>query len=336
MGSSTVSVQNVVDYLSTMAALQPVISTGGFTTLPAVRNANLVMNDMLAKPFNWKWNSFNVAPFYTISWQNDYWGINNTTIGWLESCEAIDINNTALPKPMYYPEVVRHIERDSWASSPPDQVCWLYNSQLYPGTWPGNSIVYTNPLGAASTPNNDSTNILDTNGNMLVLTTYGTTAATGDGPAAAVNAATGTTVTDGSCIWTVANPLGQGFRLGPLPPQTGVVYQMNLVAQAKPIAIANLQAKINPIPDEYQNYFIDGMFTYAHKISPDPAMSAKFPTMLQLWKQSMFDACKQGDRERDAACFVPQSSIMGNDMYGSGSMGPADPYNWAQRRRFGG
>jgi hypothetical protein len=337
MGSSSVTVQSVVDYISSMGELAPVLPTGGYSTLAAVKNANYVMQEMLAKPFNWKWNSFNLAPFYTISWQNDYWGLNITNIGWLENVTAIDINNTALPKPIYYPEAVRDFPVDAWASSPPERVCWKYNASLYPGVWPGNSVAYTNPLGQPQTPNNPRTNILDVYGNYLVLTTYGTTAASGNAPASATpwNPLSVTTIADGSCVWTLANPNGQGFRVGPLPPQQGVVYQINVVAQAKPLPILNLQAFINPIPDDYQSYFTDGMIAYTYKISSDPAIQARFPMMRQAWLLSMQEACRQGDRERDAACFVPQSSIMGNDMLGSGSMGPADPYNWAQRRGWG-
>lgn len=337
MGASTVTLQSIVDYISTQGELSPVLPTGGYSTLAAIANATDVMKDLLAKPFNWKWNSFNVPPFYTISWQNDYYGINLTNIGWLENCTAIDINNTALPKPIYYPECVRDFPIDAWASSPPEKICWKYNSSLYPGVWPGNSKVYTNPLGAPQTPNNPPTNIVDVNGVYLVLTTYGTTAATGPAPVAPNpwTPTSVTTVADGSCVWTAANPDGQGLRVGPLPPQQGVVYQMNVVAQAKPPTFANLQQKINPIPDEYQGYFRDGMIAYTYRISPDPSMQARFPMMRQAWLAAMMDACKQGDRERDAACFVPQSSIMGNDMMGSGSMGPADPYNWAQRRGWG-
>lgn len=336
MGSSTVKLQAIANYLASLGTLAPVMPTGGFSNLSVIANATDVMKDLLAKPFNWKWNSVNVPAFYTISWQNDYIQVNTTNIGWLESCEAIDINNTALPKPMYYPEVVRHIERDAWASSPPERVCWLYNRQLYPGAWPGPSMVYTNPLGAPQTPNNPPTNILDADGNLLVLTTYGTTAASGSGPVAPNpwRPTSTTIVTDGSCIWTVANPDGQGFRVGPLPPQAGVVYQMNVVAQVKPPIFLDMQQFINPIPDEYQGYFRDGMMAYAYRSSPDPVMQARFPMMRQQWQAAMMEACRQGDRERDAARFVPESSIMGSGLDG-GTMGPADPYNWSQRR-YGG
>jgi len=335
MAFSSVTLQSIIDYISTQGELSPVLPAGGYSTLAAIANATDVMKDLLAKPFNWKWNSLNVAPFYTISWQNDYWFANLTNIGWLENCTAVDINNTALPKPICYPECVRDFPIDAWASSPPEKVCWKYNASLYGKTWPGYGKVYTNPLGAPQTPNNPPTNIIDANGNFLILTTYGTTAATGTGPLAAANAWTPTAVTtviDGTCVWTVANPNGQGFRVGPLPPQQGVVYQINLVAQVTPPTFANLQQKLNPIPDEYQGYFRDGMIAYTYRNSPDPSMQARFPLMKQAWLQAMMDACRQGDRERDAACFVPQSSIMGSDMMGSGSMGPADPFNWAQRR----
>lgn len=332
MGSSTVKLQNIVDFISTMGELSPVLPAGGYTTLPAITNATDVMKDLLAKPFNWKWNSINLAPFYTISWQNDYFGINIANIGWLESCVAVDINNTALPPPMFFPEAVRKVERGSWASSPPEEVCWLYNRQLYAGAWPGNSKIYTNPLGAPQTPSNAPTCIVDTNGNMLTLTTYGVTAAAGAAPVAPLNAVAGVTVQDGTCVWTVCNPNGQGFRVGPLPPQQGVVYQMNLVAQMKPPSFNTMQQTIDPIPDEYQGYFRDGMIAYTYRIATDPAIRAQFPAMRQMWLASMMDACKQGDRERDAARFIPESSIMGSDIFGNASMGPADPYNWAQRR----
>lgn len=338
MASSTVTLQSVVDYISTQGELSPVLPAGGYSTLAAIANATDVMIALLAKPFNWKWNSFNVPPFYTISWQNDYWFPNLTNIGWLENCNAVDINNTALPKPIYYPECVRDFPVDSWASSPPERVCWLYNGSLNGKVWPGPSQVYTNPLGAPQTPNNPPTNIVDINGNYWILTTYGITASSGSGPVLAANSWTATSTTtqnDGSCVWTLANPTGQGFRVGPLPPQQGVVYQMNVVAQVKPPAFSNLRQFISPIPDEYQGYFRDGMIAYTYRNSPDPQIKAQFPLMKQQWLAAMMDACKQGDRERDAACFVPQSSIMGNDMLGSGSMGPADPYNWAQRRGWG-
>ena len=333
MGSSTVTLQSVVNYIAAQGSLSPVLPTGGYSNLVAMANATDVMKDLLARPFNWKWNSFRVAPFYTISWQNDYAFVNLTEVGWLENVNAIDINNTALPKPIYYPEAVRSFPVDAWASSPPERVAWEYNSVLNQGVWPGNSVVYTQPLGAPQTPNNPPTNILDTNGNILILTTYGTTAATGSGPVSATpwNSTSVTTVNDGSCVWTVANPNGQGFRVGPLPPQQGVVYQINVLAQAKPPTFTSMQQSINPIPDEYQGYFREGMIAYTYRSSPDPMMQARFPLMRQNWLAAMTEACKQGDRERDAARFVPESSIMGSGLDG-GSMGPADPYNWAQRR----
>ena len=330
--SSTVTLQSVVDFISTMGSMAPVLPTGGYSTLPALANANDVMIALLAKPFNWKWNSFNVPPFYTISWQNDYAQINQTNIGWLENAKAIDINNTSLPKPIYYPEVVKDFDIDSLAGSPPTRVCWKYNANLYTGVWPGNSVTYRTPLGAPQTPYNPPTNILDAAGNLLVLTTYGVTAATGSGPLSPTpwSATTVTTVVDGTCIWTVANPNGQGFRVGPLPPQSGVVYQMNLVAQAKPPTFTKLQQYINPVPDEYQSYFRDGMIAYTYRIAADPAERAKFPNMRALWLAGMMDACKQGDRERDLARFVPATTIMGDSEFG-GTMGPADPFNWSQR-----
>lgn len=324
MGNSTTTIQSSVDLMQTMGALSVAQAAGGFTQLPWLAIANDVRNDLVSQKFNWKWNSFKIPSFCTTSYQCDYATVNQYGLGWLESCMWTDINNTSLPLPRWSVDVVRDLQPTSWAASPPTQVCWMYNSRLEQGKWPGTSKIYTQPLGATSTPQNPPTNITDPHGNILILTFYGTTAATGSGPDAGTSPTVGETITDGTCIWTVADPAGQGFRINPMPPATGVVYQLDIVAQALTVDWTSLDDTIDPIPDDYAGTFRAGMYAYCHKYSNDPNLKRQFPMVRQEWIADIMAALKQGDREPDGAGFVPSRSAMaGSSAY---SVGPANPY----------
>lgn len=326
MGSSTTTLQSVVDFVSSMGELAPVLPTGGYSVATALSIATDVMSELIAERFNWKWNREKIPPWYTISWQQDYAQIASrfpAPIGWLEGAYWVDVNNTALPKPTYPIEVKRDLPVTSISGNPPQKICWHYNNQLNQGIWPGANQVYTQPVGALITPTNPATNILDNNNNILVLTTYGTTGASA--PLLGANSPEGATVNDGSCIWTVASQNGQGFRVLPLPPQQGVVYQVNVIAQMMaPPPFTNLQQMINPVPDDYARWFRDGFYAYCYKMSPNPQARAQFPQMQQNWLLAMDKARKQGDREEDNSQFIPDRTVVAAQ--GGIDIGPANPY----------
>jgi hypothetical protein len=326
MGSSTTTLQSVVDYMSSLGELAPILPSGGYSVSTALSMGTDVMSELIAERFNWKWNRMKIPPFYTNSWQQDYAQISSrfpAAIGWLEGAYWVDINNSSLPKPSWPIEVKRDLPITSISGNPPGKIAWHYNSQLTQGVWPGANQVYTQPLGAITTPTNPLINILDANGNILVLTTYGTTGSVA--PQAVVNAAEGTTVNDGSCVWTVASPDGQGFRLMPLPPQTTVIYQVNVIAQMQaPKPFTTLQALLNPIPDDYARWFRDGFYAWCYKMSPNPQARSAFPSMQQQWLMAMEKSRKQGDREEDNSGFIPDRSCVSAG--GSGDYGPAWPY----------
>lgn len=309
-----------------MGELAPVVPTSGFTVSQQLTMATDVMLDLISQRFNFKFNRMKIPPFYTNSWQQDYAQIGSTfdtPIGWIENAYWVDINNTALPKPTYPIEVLRDLPVTSISGNPPEKVDWLPNDQLNFGVWPGAFQTYTPPLGAISTPTNPPINILDNHNNILVLTTYGVTGAIA--PSLPANSAEGTTVNDGSCVWTVAGPKSQGFRLMPLPPQQGVVYQVNVVAQRKARApFTKLSETLDPIPDDYANYFRDGFATYCYKLSPNAEMRKLFLAMKNGWLDSIERALKQGDREQTNAGFIPDRSVVSPQ--GGIDIGPANPY----------
>lgn len=322
MGNSTRTLQNVVDYAKTIGDLMVGMPVGGYTNFLALEIANDVMAEMLAQRFNWKFNRLKVPVFYTNSWQQDYASVNVANVGWLEHAIVIDINNTALPKPIFWLEAVRDLEQTSYQFGTPQQICWLPNSQLVQAAWPGAGIVIGNPVGANGQPANPIINILDASGNILILTTFGTTGAVA--PDAGANPAVGTTVNDNTCVWTVANPAGQGFRISPLPSQTGVVYQVNVIAQARPPLFSQLGQFLDPIPDDFSRFFRDGFVALSHEHAVAPAVRGMAEKKKALWLAALADARGQGDREKDSAGFVPATNLM--DEACGYNIGPAWPF----------
>ena len=325
MGNSTQTLQKLVDSTRTIADLTPIFTnTGGFAKEPACTIATDTMAELLSERFNFKFNRFKVAPFLLTSNQADYPTVGLRTLGWLESAAKVDINSTSVPKPASRVDVVRDLDFSSTQGGYPRKVAWLQNSQLELGFWPGPNVVYTNPVGMTQTPVNPITNFLDAAGNILVLTTWGTTGATA--PAAAAGSASGVIVPDGSAVWTVADPAAVGFRVWPAAPQSGTAWLMRLFAQAKPVLFTSLTQTLDPLPDDFLQWFRDGFVAFAHRHSPDPAVRAKFETKRAEWMAAMTAAFEQANREPENYGFYPSRTITGY----SGSYGPTvgNPLNW--------
>jgi hypothetical protein len=349
MGNSTTKLQSVVDYARTYPDLSPVLSTGGFSQEPALTIANDVMIAMLSRPFAPKWNRIRLPVFYTNSWQQDYALPTMNTLSWLEYAILIDINSTSEPKDKYTLETNRDLPETSVQYGRPGQVSWLPNDQLVYGTWggantgegtasnPGPGSVYGALLGAVSQPSNPLLQIMDPNGNYWVLTnaltssvTLGLTQPTWPATAAikyptqANPNIVATTVADGTGIWTAVNPKGQGLRLNPIPSQQGKVWQARVFGQARPVTFTSLSQMIEPIPDDFANYFRRGFIAYSYMHSKDPKVRAKFLDQQKLWMESLEVFAQRHDRERDNSGIYPTDAIM--PAPGSTYLGPANPY----------
>jgi len=354
MPSSSVSIQACVNDALRFGDLKPVLQMGGSSMEPALTIANIVMAELCSKRYNWRWNSFNIPPFSTNGWQNDYcsagpvlpngaWLTNPsslTNLGWLESAVIIDINSSSIPKRKFPLEVNKALLPTSNSYGRPWQAVWLNNANLQFGSWgsgatvpnpnltgqlnPGPGTVYGNPVGVTVTPQNPTTQIIDPNGNIQVLTQYGVC---GGGPTwPAANAPVGTQTTDGSVIWTVADPYGQGFRLQPIEASGAVVWLVMLVGQFKPARFTSLGQFINPIPDDFSHYFMQGFRAYCYQRSPEEKVRAKFQPEYALWQKAISDAEGQADREPESYGAIPSTDIMGGG-YDSPYPSAAYPYS---------
>jgi hypothetical protein len=348
--NSTIQLQDVMDDAATLGDVAPALATGGFSGTVALSIANDVMTAMLlggptGQPFNWKWNRFNVTPFPTISYQQDYFVPGVVNIGWIEYAWASNINQTSVPKQKQDLEVKRDLEVTYEQTGYPGKICWIPNDQCQTGTWgaaplgptagnpsgqvgsigmnltglqnPGPGVIYTNPVGTVTQPINPTTCITDPNGNLWVLTTYGvcgnvqpTWPTTPVYPTQTNPTLVATTVADGTCVWTAVNPKGQGFRLNPIPPQTGVVWMIQVVAQMRVPKFALLSQTLEPIPDDYASYFKQGFFAQCYRRNPDPRVRARFADEWKIWLDALDKAIKQGQREMDDMGFYPGCQIM--------------------------
>ena len=319
---------------------------------PALSMANDVMQNMLAggpqgQPFNWKWNRMVEAPFFINSWQQDYFIPNQVSLGWLESCTAVNYSCTQFPKPVFRVIVKRDLLITFYLSTNNDaRICWMSNDTLQAGTWgattqrtatgqaqPGPGAVYTNPATAIAQPINPTTCIKDSFGNLWVLTTYGTCGATNPFltnlnptfPSVQHPTVASTTVPDGSVVWTAVNPKGQGYRISPLPSQTGPVWLIQPVAQNKVPFITTLGQTLDPVPDDFYTFFKQGFFAQCYRRTPDPKVRAKFEMEHKLWMTALTNAVMEGANQLDDWGFVPADSIMETGV-SYVQISPANPY----------
>ena len=140
-----------------------------------------------------------------------------------------------------------------------------------------------------------------------------------------------TTVMDGTVQWTAVWPKGQGFRISPMPSQTGPVWQIAPVGQSRIQQFTNLKQVLDPIPDDYFRYFKQGFFAYCYLASPDPKVRARFAEEKRLWMESLNLAVSQGSREDDDWSFVPtNASVMDTGTSYSSQVSPCWPYgSWS-------
>jgi len=302
MGNSTTTLQQVNDYAAAKGIPVPTQNAAGYGTKLAVKIANDVMGDIIAERFNWKWNRAVGPTFYTNSYQQDYPQLGLTNIGWLEDADRIDINNTSIPKPLRQLTVHRQLSRNNLTWKPVEKICWMYNSLLSLGTWPGAGVTFY-PLVTANVQQNPIMSMRDVNGNILIVTNVGTTGLSA--PSAPLNAVEGTPVSDGTVTWMVVAATSQGFRVDPLPGAAGPVWQITPYYQMLAPRLTTMASLINPIPDDYSKYFQVGYETYCLQASPNPGDRARFEDAKAAWIKSMMDISKQGDREADAYGMLP-------------------------------
>ena len=122
------------------------------------------------------------------------------------------------------------------------------------------------------------------------------------------------------------DPVGQGFRILPVPTQTGTVWEFNLTGQAKPVRFTSLSQYLTPLPDEYEPHFFAGFIAQSYRFSPEAKIRDKFKTEWAMWLASLNEMRAKSDREQEQNMFVPERGIMGTRVR-TGWYGPGYPFN---------
>lgn len=131
--------------------------------------------------------------------------------------------------------------------------------------------------------------------------------------------------------WTVVDPFGQGFRILPVPVQTGLVFQFNMVGQMKPVRFTSLSQTLAPFPDEFETHFQMGMIAQLYRFSTQAKVYQKFPEAWKLWLMSLNELRAKEDREMEENVFVPDRGIMGGQPGRNRFLGPVWPFNYPLR-----
>lgn len=347
--ASTLSLQQLIDPIRTYPEVKVLMDVGGFGSQPALFIANTVMQKILSKPMDWKWNRAYVPNFLTISLQQDY-VTNVTDMGWLEQGWRVDINNNAVPKPIFTMESVRDISQSSFQANP-FNLSWLPNRLAQMGTWQSET-AYQAGYGQASMPRSPISQFIDENDNILFInsnslglsinspgysgSTISTTPPYGTSgtvePVLPADSAPGTTVVDGTVTWTVADPDGYAIRLVPIPPFTGLCWFIFAVYQKSPPRLTSMTQTLDPIPDDLSYLFQQGFLAFSYQHSAEPAAQRKFPMAYAQWEAALVEAVGGANREREDAIFYPSQSLQGTGPWSAGlPLGPAypfDAYGW--------
>lgn len=349
---SKTTLQMILDRVLPLGDVNPVlINVSGYQMEPFRTICTDVYSDIVGLPFPHKWNEVKLPLFYSNSFQQDYALLNPDgssvfNVEWLQRGICIDMTSNSIPKAWGYVECGRQLPQatgtfnqvSTWRN-PTFLANWFPNSTLYYGTWgaldSGNSTtgnnpvansIYTNPLSATSNtqPSNPITQIIDTNGNIQVVTTYGVCGSVQPNWPAA-NAVPGTRTTDGTTVWTVVDPNGVGIRILPVPSSTGTVFQFNLIAQKPSKQFTSLSQTLDPFPDKYESYFRQGVIAQCYRYSSTASVQAKFEKNYQLWLKSLNDLRAMEDRELEENRFSPERGIMSGGGRGR-YIGAANPF----------
>ena len=306
---SSFSVQNLIDYARTFDFTVPTVGLAGYSDEPSLSFSNDIMQKILAKDNPWKWNSYVAPIFYSQPYQQDYpTSISANTMGWLESATFTDINNPQGTPQFHVQPILQCVARlqPTYQLGVPTQICWIMNRNAQTGAWPGASIVYQNPLvSAGGGPGaNPLTAITDTNGNIQVVTTYGTTGTVQPSWPAA-NAAAGTVTNDGTAQWTVQDPNGIAFRLDAMATYGSNVWQFNVTYQERAPLITTLTQTFAPIPDDLQYLIKQGFLAFCYKKSDRKTFQVEYAQ----WLEDIQQALEQTDRETQSFGFYPSDAL---------------------------
>jgi hypothetical protein len=135
--ASTRTLQDTARWAATFTKLVPIIGVGGFQQEPALTICNNVLQEMIAAPFNWRFNSIQGNPFLTSycngssgtgcttnaqgaivgTFQQDYLQ-NYSDIAWIENATYTEVLNTTLPKPVDILEVAKNLQVSSVVGPP--------------------------------------------------------------------------------------------------------------------------------------------------------------------------------------------------------------------------
>jgi len=274
--------------------------------------ANEVVAEILAEPFNWKWNRIIAPALLTSSLQQDY-PTSIPNLAWIEDAYRIDINNTTNPKPILGIEIVRELLPTSYQMTP-QQLSWIPNSEAQLGTWTPNQ-TYASGIGLNAMPAQPFTAIQDSNGNIQVLSAYGTTAT--EPPTWSTTV--GSVTVDNTAAWTMVDPQAIAFRLSPLPPNTGTLWQVFAIYQMKPPLITSLSQTWAPIPDELAYVYRQGFLAKALKCADDPRYEREY----MLFEALIQKALGSSDREAESYGMYPGRGIQGGT---GGEVAPGSPY----------
>jgi hypothetical protein len=298
--AQTVTIQQVVDWARSSPSVVPVLGAGGLSNQPALGIAQSTISEILAQPFAWKWNRGFVPAFTCNVYQQDY-ATNITNAAWLEKADFTDLNQSGnAPDPIVPMSAVKELSPTTQRGTP-TQICALLNAEAQCGVWSANTQYVSNGSAKVMPAAQAIPQIRDSNGNVQIITTPGTSGASEPVWSTTIGGATA----DGSAVWTMLDPLAMTLRINALPVPSSNVMQFRVTYQINPPVYAALTALIG-IPDVLAYVWRELFLAYCLRHAGDPRWIAQDQRAHALIAQALGAA----DREPDAYQMVPATSLM--------------------------
>ncbi len=300
--AQTVKISDVVKWARTVPNLVPLLGVSGFELEPAMTIAAQVQAEIYAAPWNWKWNRSVAPTFYVNANQQDYC-TTLTSVGWLESASRTDLQTAGpnTPAEIWPVEAVQGLYPTTLRGMPL-KVCWIPNSQAQAGKWSAGAS-YTNPSTLKTVSNNPLTQILDSNGNIQIITGYGTTGTTEPVWSTTI----GATTIDGTVTWTMVDPTGIAWRLDRLMGEQENGQALSVTYQQKAPAYVNLSSLIG-VPDEVAYVWRQGFFALMLRHAAD----GRYVSEYEIFEAYIQKAMGAADREPQSMQLVPDCALGGS------------------------
>jgi hypothetical protein len=330
MANSTITIQSVVDFARLNVKLAPLVGVGGITNEPALSIANDTIQEVLAPPYNWKWNRNEMGLLVTQQFKQDYLTAGATAFV-LQNANATALNCGGVGIDLVSNNGITSATGTSTVKTLETHPFQVGQTVYITGTGSAYDSSYSLSLAGVFTGGNTITAV--PNSTSFQIATPAGASGTSGAPgitnfgwleSATIKQVNSTSTPQpifiGQAVrmidpssdvgdperFAVIKDNGNGIlkvRCWPVP--STYSWGVNIVYQGKAALVTNLSSTWNPIPDELSYVFRQGFIAKAFRFVDSVRADREYAIFLQ----NIMRALGQSDAELDTQGFSPNQPL---------------------------